>query len=293
MNEFIARVINRSTTSWIRRNFVPFIDEGKLKEEPVLVVGAFRSGTSLTTHLLIAAGLDAGPQHHLLQSNGKFAAHTPDGFMENYFFMELSRYIFYLSKSNGDDPPKNEIIEALDFEKMNDAEFREYAVMELRESRISNKHKADVLKNASVLSPRAYIAATFNRRAVIKNPHFSVLEPYFQKLFPMSARVVVFRNPGDWVRSAKAVTAKADDHLYDAYYQYYLSHQDGKNIFFDYDQLMMHPKESIEALCVALNLPTDNLPALQKLVRSGKINHVAGITQSKNWHQLQQLAINR
>lgn len=290
----IARIVNQSTLRSVRRSFDPYLTIKGGQESPVLVSGIFRSGTSITTRLLCEAGLDAGPENHLIQAVGKFKAYNPDGFIENYFFMELSRYLFHLSNSSGDNPPSESSIEKIVLTADHDDEFRSYVIMELREERISNNNKADVLKKVSVANPKAYLSNAFGTKPVIKNPHFGVLEPYFLKLFPDAIRVVVFRNPGDWLRSAKAVTTNADLALYDRYYQYYLDHPLSNILFFDYDQLLANPKSSIDKLFARLAIENPGKHP-EALIRKREKFTESDLNSFKslNWNKLRELALNR
>lgn len=294
MMDALARIINQWALRSVRRSFDPYLTIRNGQEAPVLVSGIFRSGTSITTKLLIEAGLDAGPENHLLQATGKLKAHNPDGFLENYFFMELSRYLFHLSNSSGDNPPPESALEKIVLGAAQDHAFRTYALLELRDQRITNRNKASVLKKVSLENPLAYLSHAFGAKPVIKNPHFSVLEPYFLKLFPDATRVVVFRRPSDWVRSAQTVTPKADVSLYDRYYAYYLDHPLQNVIFFDYDQLIAHPKSSIDKLFSLLNITISGKhPEALISKRVQAVENDQTSLQSQNWNKLRELAINR
>jgi hypothetical protein len=266
--DLLYALINRRAVRKVERSFKPYTQVRKDQEPALLVSGAFRSGTSVTALLLSNAGYDLGPQHHLLQSTGKYAQYNPDGFLENYFFMELTRYIFHLTGSAGDRPPSRENVDKVLSAALRDEDFREHAIMELRESRVSNRNKADVLSKASVQHVNAYISNAFGKKPLIKNPHFSVLPSFTEKYFPQSKQVVVFRNPDSWHRSALAVTPNANTELYKSYYENYLNAGVEHVIFFDYDRLLAEPQRSVQQLFDALHIADADVNALTKLIRN-------------------------
>ena len=235
----------------------------KAQHAPLLISGIFRSGTSITTNILSKAGFDVGPTKHLLQAT----AINTDGFFENYFFMDFSRYLFQLTNSYGDNPPDATLVANIKLEDVNDDEFRKFTLLEIHDDRVKNINKMRVLRKVSVHYMNAYISACFCKRPLIKNPHFSVLEPFFKNAFPNSKRLVVFRNPCDWKRSAQIVSAKSNEALYDSYYNYYLQSEDPGVIFFNYDQLLNDPKGSIQKLLKALEVENGDVEALSKLVK--------------------------
>jgi hypothetical protein len=245
MNRFFARLINLITLQLTRLLFMPYkksID--KAQDPPLLICGIFRSGTSITANILSKAGFDVGPTKHLLQAT----AINTDGYFENYFFMDFSRYLFHLTNSYGDNPPDLTLVAKIKLEDVQDDQFRKLSLLQIHDDRVKNINKMRVLSKASVHHMSAYISACFGKRPLIKNPHFSVLEPFFKKAFPNSKRLVVFRNPGDWKRSAQVVSAKSNEALYDSYYKYYLESEDPGIIFFNYDQLLNDPQGSIQKL---------------------------------------------
>lgn len=275
--DFIYNRVNQSALKRVERSFDPYTTVTKDQEPALLVSGAFRSGTSVTALLLSKAGYDLGPEHHLLQTTEKYKQYNPDGFLENYFFMELSRYIFHLTDSAGDNPPSKESVDKILSSELSDADFRRHAIMMLRESRVPNKDKVDVLRRASVNHVQAYISNAFGQKPLIKNPHFSVLPSFVEKYFPESKQVVVFRNPDEWLRSAKAVSANVNTDLYERYYTGYLNGSGERLIFFNYDQLLVNPKSSIEKLLETLNLQRADVNTLSKMVRIKKQESFSGV----------------
>ena len=291
MIDLVAKYINRSALKKLNAEFAPFEKSPNIQEPALLVRGAFRSGTSVLTNILSRAGFDLGPPHHLLQATGKFHQYNPEGYFENYFFMELSRYIFHITGSSGDRPPSENVIAALSVNDLDDRAFHEYAIMELRESRVSNRNKVEVLRRASVKHIEAYVNNVFGKKPLIKNPHFSVLEPFFGKLFPASKRIVAFRNPSDWLRSARPLGNHVNADLYEKYYSYYLQTSGVNCIFFDYDKLLQSPETSIRILLDELGVKEHNVGQLAGIVKKKISSEPSG---KHSIHQkLQSLAINK
>lgn len=264
------------------------------QDAPLFVSGAFRSGTTITTQLLAKSGYDLAPESHLLQGAGPYRHLNPDGFLEDYFFMQLSLYLFHKLNAWGDRPPLPEDVAGLSEEKLSNAEFRKYALMEIHDDRVRNLNKLKVLRKASVNHIRAYVSHVYGAKPLIKNPHFSLLEPFFIRLFPDSKRVVVFRHPADWKRSATALTEKADAKLYDAYYSYYL--QETKNIiFFDLDRLTEAPAHSITELLRAATGTSSDVDSLLPLLRTSVSGQgaVSSADDTTSYLQLKALAVNR
>ncbi|HTF04868.1 MAG TPA: hypothetical protein VK826_12665 [Bacteroidia bacterium] len=292
MNETLARWINMYALRSVRRSFNPYTTIEGAQDDALLVSGIFRSGTSITTYLLTHAGFDAGPEHHLLQAHGKYAKYNPDGFLENYFFMDFSRYLFHITHAAGDRPPKAEDVAKIKPEDLDDDAFRSYTLLVLRDSRVSNRNKADALKKVSVHHLRAYLSHAFGKRPVIKNPHFSVLEGFFSKVFPESMRVVVFRRQDDWMRSAKDVTPHVSLDLYDQYYRDYLDSSSEKFIFFNYDKLLADPAYSIRKLMEAVKADRYDHDSLVKLVRNPSPEKPPFEKATEIYHQLVLRAVN-
>lgn len=293
MLSHIHSAYNRFTLKRIERGFSPYTEVDSGFTSPLLVSGAFRSGTSLVTRLLCGAGYDCGPETHLLQPKGRYRKYNPDGYFENYFFMELSRYIFHLTNSAGDDPPEEESLKIISEQGLDDSAFRKYAVLHLRESRVSNSNKERVLKCASVNNCAAYVKAVFGKNPIIKNPHFGVLLPWIENEFPASQHVAVFRNPDDWARSAKAVTGKADISLYEKYYRSHLhSSRVSGRVFINYDKLIESPEDSLQCILQRLGIHKVDVQKLASIVRRSDHSVKEEAAQSEIYMQLIQHSVN-
>lgn len=288
MNSLSARLINLITLQLTRLSFMPYKTISKTQAPPLLVCGIFRSGTSITTNILSKAGFDPGPQDHLLQATSI----NPDGYFENYFFMDLSRYLFHLTNSYGDNPPDETAVEKIEVKNLRDDAFRKFTLLQIHDDRVKNVNKMRVLQKASVHYMNAYLSHCFGERPMIKNPHFSVLEPFFKKVFPDSKRLVVFRNPTDWKHSAQVVSDKSNEALYDHYYKYYLDSQDAGIIFFNYDQLSNDPKGSIEKLLNALEIKNADAETLSNLVRKKDKAPSKEVILTTSYSELLKRAIN-
>jgi hypothetical protein len=293
MHSLPAHLINLATLQLARLKFDPFTKIEREQEPPLLVTGIFRSGTSATTLLLSQAGFDVGPPDHLLQARGKYEKLNPDGYLENYFFIELSIYLFHLLKSAGDAPPDENAVEKLTTGDLSDDAFRKFCLLGIHDDRVSNVNKMRVLSRASVHHIAAYVNQAYGKKPLIKNPHFCVLEPFFTKLFPRSQRIVVFRNPADWLRSVPVVSRKADYALYDRYYSGYLERNQSNVHFFNYDELLRNPVHSINRLLETTGIPNADAEKLAKLVRVKKPEaEINSAILPETWRQLKARALN-
>jgi hypothetical protein len=198
-----------------------------------------------------AMGYSAGPENHLLQARGERKTLNPEGFLENYFFMDLTLYAFYKTNSWGDSPPEIKETEQLIFAEKENDKMAYFSIVQIHDDRISNLNKLKVLINSTIQYPCTYLSKYFKEKSFIKNPHFSVLLPYIKKLFPASKMVVVFRNPDNTIRSAKKITPNADYHLYNSYYRNACDEYKNGNsriIFISYDNLVSDPEYSVHKI---------------------------------------------
>ncbi|MDQ3110044.1 MAG: sulfotransferase [Bacteroidota bacterium] len=290
MNSLTAHLINLITLQLTRLSFNPYKNllPGKKQAPPLLISGIFRSGTSITTNILSKAGFDAGPQNHLLQATSI----NPDGYFENYFFMDFSRYLFHLTNSYGDNPPEKKALEKIELTKLRNDNFRKFTLLEIHDDRVKNIDKMRVLRKVSLHHMHAYLANCFGERPLIKNPHFSVLEPFFRNVFHDSKRLVVFRNPSDWKHSAQAVSPESNEALYDQYYSYYLHSDDAGIIFFNYDQLLKDPEGSVAKLLHALEIKNADAKSLAGLVRKKEKAPSDEVLLTSSYSELLKRAIN-
>lgn len=224
------------------------------QEQPLFVTGFFRSGTSITTRLLNVLGIDLGPENHLLLAKNERAILNPDGFFENYLFMETSLMAFSKLNSWGDQPPAPDKVAGLNFDNSDREQFAEYTLCGIHDDRISNKNKIDVLKNFDVLSLNSYLEKKFTYPYAIKNPHFAVLTSFLLKKWPEARFLVCFREPGSAIESAKSISPLMDEKVYLRYYSELVDLPSDKVLFFSHAKLMESPENSLQALVTALNL---------------------------------------
>lgn len=219
---------------------------------PIWITGLFRSGTSITARLINQMGVDLGPESDLLKARGIREPLNPNGFFENYLFMDWSLMVFDKLNAWGDNPPNLQQVKAFNNDSISYKDFVYNSIVNIHDDRISNKEKSEVLKKYFSGNLDQYLIDTFESKFAIKNPHFCVLYPLLDKLFPNGKYLVVFRNPSDTIKSALQVSPKANYELYQQYYTDIIHHQNA--IFLDYDQLISTPEKSIEALSKKLNL---------------------------------------
>jgi len=219
---------------------------------PIWITGLFRSGTSITARLINQMGVDLGPESDLLKARGIREPLNPNGFFENYLFMDWSLIVFDKLKAWGDKPPNLQKVKAFNNDSISYKDFVYNSIVNIHDDRISNKEKSEVLKKYFSGNLDQYLIDTFESKFAIKNPHFCILYPLLDKLFPIGKYLVVFRNPSDTIKSALQVSPKVNYELYQQYYTEIIHHPNA--VFLDYDQLISKPEKSIEALSKKLNL---------------------------------------
>ncbi len=246
INSFINRLFYRL---WqLKHRPVKNADAAVEAAAPLFVGGMFRSGTSLVTQLLMESGFDAGPGNHLLQPIGFRKALNPDGFFENYLFMEWSMLYMKLHGVNGasaNEPPRWKTIMEMNIPEK---EFARFCILENSDDRISNKNKVDVLKNYSTTNLDQYIQQKFGADPVIKNPHFTLFFNIMFQHWPHSKLLLVFQNPQQALNSVNSKMLPVDPLLYKRYYEPALNANDPRIAFFSLEQLFADPEGSLQAL---------------------------------------------
>jgi len=244
----------------------------KTNHNPLWITGLFRSGTSLVAHIIQELGGDLGPESHLLKGIKFRKELNPDGFFENYLFMDWSLQVFEDLDSWGHKPPSIEQVESYK-PNSNPKTFAFNSIVKYHDDRISNRNKVKVLRQFSGLDLDQYMNTNFKNGVVVKNPHFAVLFPILSKKWPKSTFLVVFRNPDDTISSAKQITPTADYALYCKYYSGLLNDTEVNQIYLDYDQLTSSPKKSIGKLAKRLNLNDNDLNTAISLVEPNRSKH--------------------
>lgn len=255
--------------------------------QPLWVTGLFRSGTSITTKIIATLGGDLGPANELLQAKGPRKKLNPDGFFENYLFMDLSMFILHKLGSWGDKPPSASQIANFDLNSIDHAEFCEFTLVEVHDDRISNKDKSSVLKRFSAKHLDAYLKTQFQGIPVVKNPHFCLMPELLNKFWPSGTFLVVFRDPEATLLSAQKVTPRANEELYNTYYERMLAQPNA--VFFCYEDMLCNPALSVQTLNLAFGFRGD-VEAAEALVKG---YGTPSATKSKLYRQMREIAINR
>jgi hypothetical protein len=261
---------------------------------PLWVSGMFRSGTTITTQILEKIGMDLGPTNHLLKAKGQRAKLNPNGFYENYLFMDWSLMVFNKLDSWGDNPPAIDSLKLFNNDSIKYKEFVYNSVVNIHDDRISNRNKASVLSKYFSGNFPQYLNDNFNGKIAIKNPHFSVLYTALDEIFPKGKYLIVFRNPTDAIRSAKQVTPNANYNLYVKYYSDIINHPN--SLLFNYDELINDPEKSIISLSKTLNLNDNINEAIQLISVSKKLksdNDIVPQEVNELYLRLKEKAINK
>lgn len=248
---------------------------------PLFVTGLFRSGTSLVTQLLVNMGMDSGTKSDLLRAVGERATLNPNGFYENYLFMDTSLYIFDQLDSWGHKPPTEAQVRDFRYEGVTQREFMKFSLVDVHDDRISNWNKLRVTRKYHPRCLHTYLKDNFSGSVVIKNPHFSVLSEWLLTLWPNARFLVVFRNPDAAVSSARKIADLID---YDLYVDYNsrLLNKSANTTYFSYDHLMLDPKKSLAALADHLDLSQANTETALKII-DPKLNRFDRPMDTSGW----------
>jgi hypothetical protein len=273
-NKWYHRLYNDYCLRKVLANRELFTDTNEVsKEKPLFVTGFFRSGTSLTTRLLHVLGMDLGPDNHLLLAKNERAILNPEGFYENYIFMETSLMAFSKLNSWGHIPPDAETAARLDFDQKDREQFAEYTLCGVHDDRISNKNKIDALRNFDVLSLNTYLEKRFKYPYAIKNPHFSIFSTFLLRKWPEAKFLVCFREPSSAIASAAAITDLLDEKVYLRYYSELVKLPAEKIIFFSHAKLMESPENSIRSLAEVLNLDKNKISEAVSVIKPNLHRH--------------------
>jgi hypothetical protein len=223
-------------------------DKEGSETSPLFIGGMFRSGTSMVTKLLIDSGFDAGPKEHLLQAKGKRKALNPNGFFENFLFMEWS--MLYMKKHgvNGASLKFPQEWKLITETNITQEEFARFCILVNSDDRISNMNKLDVLIEFSASNMDQYLKLKFREPCVIKNPHFSLFFPVLFQHWPKGKLLLVFQDPYHALFSVNSRMLAVDPLLYNRYYQQALKVNDPRVAFFSLDNLLNDPGLSVKAL---------------------------------------------
>ncbi|MFV0572548.1 MAG: sulfotransferase [Xanthomarina gelatinilytica] len=227
-------------------------------KEIIWVLGMFRSGTSLTSQILMELGADFGSNNDLLKPIGKFKNLNPNGFFENFILVEYSRYFLNEINKSGSNPPKtNEEVNV----SFNDVKFNKLVYLSLfkiNEDRVLLINKYRAFRKLSKSGIYKYAEKYFSDNATIKNPSLSFFYEQIDLSFPNSKYLIVYRNPDSVLKSSRVLTEKNNYELYNTYHEHFIELKDKKNVtYFSYDNLIKNPEASIKKLSKELSLKSD------------------------------------
>lgn len=267
-NKWYHKVFNCLCLVWLNTRRKLKTDSNEPSEQsPVFVTGFFRSGTSLTTYLLQELGFDLGPQNHLLQAKNERAELNPDGFFENYLFMEMSLFAFTKLNSWGHLPPKPDEVDKLNFDITDRNQFAEYTLCGVHDDRISNINKIDALTEYDILSLETYLKDKFNYPFAIKNPHFSVLSKFLIKKWPKARFIVCFREPSEAIASAAKITKHLNESIYLRYYSELLNLPQDQVVFLSHKHLLNDTTKTLNLLVQKFNLDKNKIEQASKIIK--------------------------
>ncbi|MFN3341359.1 MAG: hypothetical protein ACK40M_01605 [Flavobacteriales bacterium] len=227
-------------------------------QSPVFLTGFFRSGTSFLTSTMEVLGADLGPKNHLLQSKGARSDLNPNGFFENYLFMDWSLFIFHKTDSWGHIPVTAQKMQSINFETISLKELCFDSFCHIHDERISNLNKIKTWRSFGQADMADYVNRNFSNPCVIKNPHFCLFPEVLLQIWPKCRFLVVFRKPSDSLISAEKIIPGVSVELWLTYYERMLEYK-GDVSFFNYDQLLIDPYSGLKALCENYSLKSDKI----------------------------------
>lgn len=228
------------------------------KKNVLWVLGMFRSGTSLTSQILKELGYDFGNENDLIKPIGVLRNLNPNGFFENFIFVEYSRYFLIKTGKKGDDPPKVNEKYDVSFEDVDFKQLVYFSLFQINDDRVTLFNKYRAFRKLSKHGINKYLEKNFTSNAAIKNPSLSFYYSQLSNHFPNSNYLIIFRNPDSVLKSSKILTSENTYELYNIYHEHFLNLKNNSNIiYFSYDNLINYPADSIECLSKALNLKID------------------------------------
>jgi hypothetical protein len=172
------------------------------KTPPLIILGLYRSGTTLTASLVERLGVDLGPVEHRLAGIGRLKELNPDGFQENFMMNDLGRYILYHAGGSGARFPAFERLCALNLERLSDSDLAYYAEVVENDDRIDPLLRAQVLRTYAVSNINQYFCDFFDTTLWgFKDVHAGLYLPVYLRKWQGARLVVVFRHPAAFMKS--------------------------------------------------------------------------------------------
>ena len=230
---------------------------------PIIIIGMHRSGTSLITQILKRVGVFVGAELNNHE--------------ESTFFLKLNQYLFQLAHARWDNPkPLNYLIEAL----KNNSEFNSELLSWLKKMLISADSKIYWGQGANDTLSKMNLqefTLTINQPWGWKDPRNSISLPIWLKIFPFAQVVHVYRNAVDVSNSLLIREQKRSNKLtnpifscrclslegaFGLWNEYVVSCMDHlkkipheRKFSLSYEDFLAKPSENMIALCKFLRVP--------------------------------------
>ncbi|RIA10278.1 sulfotransferase family protein [Flavobacteriaceae bacterium MAR_2010_72] len=249
---YLKVLITRVLIWFSKRRYINFNTRNTSKV--VFVVGMFRSGTSITSKILMQSGLNFGPHWRLLKARGPLKMLNPDGFFEDFLFIQLPFYWCDLMNKSGEDLPDEDLIKQFSLNPIQISEFIRFCEFKKPEDRLSFFYRHYLYVLLLLKKDRIF---NFKTKRCIKSP---MLTPFYNQLvtwFPNAEFLIVIRDPESTIRSSKKLTPHSNLDLYNSYYQHLYKLYTNEAIrayVFSYDALLQSPQHSIKLLCAHYDL---------------------------------------
>ena len=208
----------------------------------VIIMGMHRAGTSLTARIANLAGVDLGPERHLLPAT----IDNPIGYWEERRVVQLNDTLLGVLGGWWHEPPA--LAPGWEHDWQLDA-LRVWAAQLV----------AERLDDPSLAQSTGY-----------KDPRFSLLLPFWRTVVDVTSTVISLRDPREVVDSLVRRDGLAPEHAASLWLRYTLSSIEAapEALAVRYDDWFAQPAATLELLCRHLGFEHDNtlLDAVTKLV---------------------------
>ena len=217
---------------------------------PFIVTGIYRSGTSVASRITQSLGIDFGPKEHFLQPVGKIANLNPEGFEENFFFDHLGHFLLRSAGGNGLSPPSADVMRAMDIGALRDEDFWYFCTSAHRDDRIMSSVYDEFFYRYNISNIDAYIEDRFEKCTWgFKDVHAGFYSETIDRRWDGASRLVMFRDPESFLRSAKNIARKVTIDPWIQYYTRVLDDLDtDRTLLVSYDQLKERPDKIIAGI---------------------------------------------
>lgn len=243
---------------------------------PFIIMGIYRSGTTLTTSLVEALGVDMGAETHKFQAIGNLAYLNPEGFQENFLLNDIGRYILYKCGGSGVRFPDFNKISNLELSSFDNTDFAYYSIKNLKDERVDSEIRKQVLSQYNISNLNQYICDYFNTSCWgFKDVHCGIYLPIYHKLWTEAKFICVFRHPSSFLNSATQVSKQVSLETWIEYYTRVIKVEENTPIrlyWINYEDLLSKDESTLRGLTAFIHNTTQtklsyNLDTILSLIK--------------------------